>query len=87
MAPEIAPNALLAEYARGLHYAFVEAVRRANEAVRQRDMYRLRAIEAQCALREATGGCPDAHSDPCARSFGIFCRACSDEIDKEARYL
>lgn len=80
-------RALLAEYARGVHYAFVEAVRRANEAVRQRDCYRLRAIEAECARRDATGECPDVADDPCPRAFGLRCRACVEAVDREARYL
>jgi uncharacterized protein YqfA (UPF0365 family) len=80
-------RALLAEYARGVHYAFVEAVRRANEAVRQRDYYRRRAIDAECARRDAAGECPDLADDPCPRAFGLRCRACVDAVDKEARYL
>lgn len=79
--------ALLYEYTRGVHYSFIEAVRRANEALRQRDYYRARALEAACALREAQGDCPDDAGDPCPRAFGLFCRACCEEIDKGARYL
>lgn len=82
-----ARGALLAEYARGVHYAFTEAVRRANEAVRQRDYYRRRAVEAECARRESSGACPDGLDDPCPRAFGLRCRACLDAVDKGARYL
>lgn len=82
--PESA-GALLAEYARGVHYAFVEAVRRANEALRQRDHYRRRALEAECALRESSGRCPD--DELCPKILGGVCRACFEEMDKEARYL
>lgn len=77
--------ALLAEYARGVHYVFVEAVRRANEAVRQRDYYRRRAIDAECALREANGRCPE--DELCPKILGDVCRACGEDMDKEARYL
>lgn len=82
-----APSALLAEYARGVHYAFVEAVRRANVAIRQRDYYRRRAIEAECARRESSGACPDVFDDPCPRAFGLRCRACCRSVDEGARYL
>lgn len=79
--------ALLAEYARGVHYAFVEAVRRANEAVRQRDYYRRRAVDAECARRDSSGACPDWIDDPCPKAFGLHCRACIDAVDEGARYL
>ncbi len=79
--------ALVAEYARGLHHSFMEAVRRANEAVRQRDFYRRRAIEAECALREATGRCPDWSDQPCPTAIGLRCDPCGADMDKEARYL
>ena len=70
--------ALLAEYARGVHYAFVEAVR-------QRDYDRRRAIDAECALREANGRCPE--DELCPKILGDVCRACGEDMDKEARYL
>ena len=81
------PAHLVRDQIRALRYAFQEACRMANEAVRQRDYYRERAISAECALREATGGCPDAGDDPCLKPFGLRCRACGERMGKEARYL
>lgn len=77
--------ALLARYAEGVHWAFVEAVRRANELARQRDYYRAAALDAECRRREAAGECPEDADDPCPRFFGLHCRACR-EIEKGARY-
>jgi len=81
------PAHLVRDQIRALRYAFQEACRMANEAVRQRDYYRERAIRAECALMEATGGCPDAAVDPCLKVFGLRCQTCAEAMDKEARYL
>lgn len=81
------PAHLVLDQIRALRYAFQEACRAANEAVRQRDYYRERALSAECALMEAEGRCPDGASDPCLKRLGLRCRACADEMDKEARYL
>ena len=81
------PAHLVRDQIRALRYAFQEACRMANEAVRQRDYYRERALSAECALMEATGGCPEAAADPCLKVFGLRCRACAEAMDKEARYL
>ncbi len=81
------PAHLVRDQIRALRYAFQEACRMANEAVRQRDYYRERALSAECALMEATGGCPEAAADPCLKAFGLRCRACAEAMDKEARYL
>ena len=64
-------------------YAFREAVRRANEAIKPRDYYREQAIETRCDLMQATGGCPDGF---CPMAFDLRC-ARALEVDKKARYL
>lgn len=67
-------------------HAFMEAVRRANEAVKQRDYWREQAHEARCRMMSRLGECPDNENDPCPAFFGKKCRKCR-EIDRKARYL
>ncbi len=64
-------------------HAFREAVRRANEAVRQRDYFRKQAIDAKCEQLSAAGECP---GDVCPLAFDMHCDKCH-EIEKKARYL
>ena len=64
-------------------YAFQEAVRRANEAIKQRDYFRRCAIEERCEHLSATGKCP---SEPCPLAFDLRCDK-SQEAEKKARYL
>ena len=77
------PRELAENQISAYRYAFREAVRRANEAITQRDYYREQAIEARCDLMQTTGGCPDGF---CPMAFDLRC-ARALEVDKKARYL
>ena len=77
------PRELAEKQISAYRYAFREAVRRANEAIKQRDYYREQAIETRCDLMQATGGCPDGF---CPMAFDLRC-ARALEVDKKARYL
>lgn len=87
MEPVKVPARLVLTWVEGYRAAFQEAARKANEAIRQRDFWRERALAAECALREATGECPDYIEDPCPKVFGLRCKACGGDMEKEARYL
>ena len=77
------PRELAENQISAYRYAFREAVRCANEAIKQSDYYREQAIEARCDLMQATGGCPDGF---CPMAFDLRC-ARALEVDKKARYL
>ena len=77
------PRELSEKQISAYRYAFREAVRRANEAIKQRDYYREQAIETRCDLMQATGGYPDGF---CPMAFDLRC-ARALEVDKKARYL
>ena len=64
-------------------HAFQEAVRRANEAIKQRDYFRRCAIEAKCEQLSSAGKCP---GDICPLAFDMHCGKCH-EVEKKARYL
>ena len=68
-------------------YAFLEAVRCANEAIKQRDYYHEVAVRATCKLMSSEDACPDDEDDPCPLFFGGCCKTCRDFVDKRARYL
>lgn len=68
-------------------HAFLEAVRCANEAIRQRDYFREVAIRSVCKLMSLEGTCPDDEDDPCPLFFGGCCNKCLGIVDTRARFL
>ena len=61
---KMVPLSLVIEQVAAYRYAFQEACRLANEAIRQRDeMYAL-ALDAECAVLDMRGEC-STYDDPC----------------------
>lgn len=80
------PVELVLDQLRADRFCFLEAVRRANEAIRQRDAYREEALRARCELMSSTRSCPDDNADPCPLFFGEKCKQCLDAVDETAVY-
>lgn len=81
------PMSLAIDQIRAYQYAFIEATRKANRAIKQRDFFRAAALESRCELMKATDNCPDDVDDPCPAFFGGYCNACHKAVDLKARYL
>lgn len=89
--PETVPYDLAVLQIDAYRYAFMEAVKRANEAIKQRDYYRSIARESTCKLMSATGGCAAVICDEtipiCPEVLGIPCGILNEKVDKGACYL
>ena len=80
------PLGLAMDNVRSYRIPTLEAIRRANLAVRQRDHYRVLAIEAECRRMRGAHACPGDDVEPCPLVFGEHCRACSAAVDRAAPY-
>lgn len=77
---KMVPLSLVIEQVAAYRYAFQEACRLANEAIRQRDeMYAL-ALDAECAVLDMRGEC-STYDDPCPLFFEKKCETCKERID------
>lgn len=84
--PETVPYRLAVLQIDAYRYAFIEAVRRANEAIRQRDYYRKLALSGACEISCASGECGDEF-EACPLAFGSYCKYVLDKVDKGACFL
>lgn len=87
MSEKTVPLTLAVEQVNATHYAFMEAVRCANEAIKQRDHYYKMAIRTTCELMSCNDACPKDEDDPCPFVFGGCCKKCRDIVERRARYL
>ena len=80
------PLSLVIDQLKAMRYQYMEAVRAANVARRQRDVLFGVALKHRCAAMDADGQCPDQTEDPCTRAFGGYCDKCRQSLLKEVKY-
>ncbi|MEG1246503.1 hypothetical protein [Gordonibacter sp.] len=81
------PVSLVIDQIRAYQYAFIEAVMKANEAIKQRDLFREIALKSKCESMKNSDNCPVDVDDPCPAFFGGYCNACQGAVDAKVRYL
>lgn len=77
---ETVPLSLALDQIRAYRYAFLEAVERANRAIRQRDYYRAKALRATCDFINEAGECPEDAYMACPFPEG-YCDRCVQAVD------
>lgn len=87
MTKKTVPVSLAIDQIRAYQYAFIEAVMKANRAIKQRDYYRSAALQSRCELMKERGTCPEDVEDPCPVFFGGYCNSCRKAVDTKARFL
>lgn len=80
------PLGIAVDNVRSYRVTTLEAIRRANLAVRQRDHYRALAIDAECRRMRGAHACPGDDVEPCPLVLGEHCRACVAAVDRVAPY-